>query len=343
MNDLGYDREILSFEDMRRDQGSDNDFNDVVFSITSNPPSAMAEHEATLPQPQQPKDADGDGVLDQFDAYPNDPLRAFDSFCPAKGTFGTLAFEDLWPGIGDYDFNDMIVDYNIQQVSNAQNNIVEVNAQFVLRAVGASFRSGFGFQLPIPPSQITSVTGAHLTEGIVKIAGNGCEAGQSKATIIVFEDAQRMMQRPGGYYINSQLNAPYVKPDTINVKVTFSPLVPSSTLGAAPYNPFIFVNHDRGKEIHLVDQPPTDLANKLYFDVFADNSNAGQGRYYRTKLNHPWAMNFPEMFDYPIEYTKISDAYLNFISWAESGGQVNKNWYTTTSGNRNSALIFRHP
>jgi len=36
-------------------------------------------------------DADGDGVPDNQDAYPNDPTRAFDNYTPAAG-FGTLAF-----------------------------------------------------------------------------------------------------------------------------------------------------------------------------------------------------------------------------------------------------------
>jgi hypothetical protein len=77
-----------------------------------------------------PVDTDGDGVSDTKDDYPNDPNKAFDNIYPSNDAFGTLAFEDLWPAKGDYDFNDLVVDYNINQVTNAQNMIVEIECTF---------------------------------------------------------------------------------------------------------------------------------------------------------------------------------------------------------------------
>jgi LruC domain-containing protein len=71
-----------------------------------------------------------------------------------------LAFEDNWPSKGDYDFNDVVVDYNINTVTNAQNQVVEVIGEFTLRASGATYNNGFGFQLDnIAPNKVTSVTG----------------------------------------------------------------------------------------------------------------------------------------------------------------------------------------
>ncbi len=57
-------------------------------------------------------DTDGDGVDDENDAYPTDPDRSTDQYLPSENTYGTMAFEDLWPSEGDYDFNDMVVNYN---------------------------------------------------------------------------------------------------------------------------------------------------------------------------------------------------------------------------------------
>jgi hypothetical protein len=34
--------------------------------------------------------------------------------------YGTLAYEDLWPSKGDYDFNDLVVDYDFNIVKNNQ-------------------------------------------------------------------------------------------------------------------------------------------------------------------------------------------------------------------------------
>ncbi len=64
-----------------------------------------------------PVDTDGDGIANTLDMYPNDATRAFDNYYPSKTVFGTLAFEDLWPGKGDYDMNDLVVDY--QEIGRA--------------------------------------------------------------------------------------------------------------------------------------------------------------------------------------------------------------------------------
>jgi len=64
---------------------------------------------------QQSTDSDGDGVPNDEDAYPYDTERAFNNFYPS-GDYASLAFEDLWPGLGDYDFNDLVLDYTIEKV-----------------------------------------------------------------------------------------------------------------------------------------------------------------------------------------------------------------------------------
>jgi hypothetical protein len=34
-------------------------------------------------------------------------------FTPSKSQAGTIAFEDLWPYYGDYDFNDVALNYQV--------------------------------------------------------------------------------------------------------------------------------------------------------------------------------------------------------------------------------------
>jgi hypothetical protein len=59
-----------------------------------------------------PIDTDGDGIQDQDDAFPY-PAVAFELFTPSKYGTGTIAFEDLWPSYGDYDFNDVALNYQV--------------------------------------------------------------------------------------------------------------------------------------------------------------------------------------------------------------------------------------
>ncbi len=133
-------------------------------------------------------DSDGDGVNNDEDDYPSDPNRAYNNYFPAS-SYGSLAFEDLWPGRGDYDFNDLVVDYQFKTVTNASNFVKEIKAYFVVKAIGASLKNGFGFQFPndnISFSDI-SVSGTQLDVGYVSTNSNGLESGQDLNTIIVFE------------------------------------------------------------------------------------------------------------------------------------------------------------
>jgi LruC domain-containing protein len=345
-------RFLLTVEDWRRDQSScDQDFNDCLFYVTANPIQNI-NTDNIPPVVYQGSDADGDGVPDNFDNYPNDPTKAYDSYYPAKGVFGSVAFEDLWPYTGDYDLNDMVIDCNFDQVTNAKNMVVEIDGQLSLRAMGATFKNGFGFQLPFAPSAVASCKVTSKKTGLPISLSNivnidpvtGLEAGQDKAVVILSDNGFNLLPPNGsGIGANTTPGVPWVNPDTLLVKITFKTPLPVSSVGSAPYNQFIFVNGDRSREVHLPDQAPTALANSAFFGTGSDDSNPATGRYYRTKNNMPWAISFADHYDYPVEKADIITAHLHFAEWAISSGTVFKDWYLNKTGYRNSTLIYQKP
>jgi LruC domain-containing protein len=122
--------------------------------------------------------------------------------------------------------------------------------------------------------------------------------------------------------------------------ITFKQPVSRSELGTAPYNPFIFVNRERGREVHLPGGVPTDLAKTGLFGTGDDDTNLASGKTYLTKNNLPWCINIPESFNYPVEKVPINQAYLNFNKWVESGGAQFTDWYKSKSGNRADSKIY---
>jgi len=270
---------------------------------------------------------------------------SFEILFPATG-FGTLAFEDLWPSQGDYDFNDVVIDYQFKITMNGGNFVEEVEGSFVLRAFGAGYQNGFGFQLgsAINPASI-QVSGFSLTENYITLNGNGTEVGQSRPTIILFDNAYNEMQHPGvGIGVNTEPTAPHVAPKSYTLTITF----PANTytwndLNIGNFNPFIIVNMDRGREVHLPGNPPTDLADPSFFGTFDDNTNLSEGRSYVDQNNLPWAINIYQKFDYPIEKQDIIWVHLKFVEWAQSGGELFPDWYKNLSGYRNQALIYKKP
>lgn len=297
-------------------------------------------------------DSDGDGVPDDEDDYPDDVYRSYNHFSPATG-FGTIAFEDLWPSYGDFDFNDLVMDYRLNFVTNALDEIVEMNNKFVIRAIGASQKNGFGFQLKnIPADAILNAQGDVLTLGIILKEANGVETGQSTATFIVIDNAFSKLPSPGqgSTGANTTPGASWVQPDTINFSVTLMESgVPASggpisyqTVSSDPafFNPFLFVNQTRGREIHLPDFQPTALADPIYYGTLDDDSQPSESRYYLSERNLPWVILINEPFDYPIEKADILTGHLKFAEWAESSGQVYQDWYKNLPGYRDESKIY---
>jgi len=341
INDPGRNRVLLGFEDIRRDHLScDQDFNDAIFYVTANPFSALETGNLPLVDYETSNDSDGDGIADNLDDYADDPALAFDNYYPGQNNFGTLVFEDLWPGIGDYDFNDLVVDYNFNQVTNANNDVVKINCLFSVRAIGAAYQNGFGFQMPTAPDNISQVTGISLSTGLINLAANNLEAGQNKAVVIVSDNVSELILRPGGYFVNTEVAAPYVQPDTIALVIEFNAPIAVNEIGLPPYNPFIYVNQERGKEVHLPNHLPTDLAETSLFGTSHDRTNPAAGDYYITEQSLPWALDIPINWQYPQEKIAISQAYLLFRGWAESDGLINLDWYKSLNGYREESSIY---
>jgi len=292
-------------------------------------------------------DSDGDGVPDNQDQYPNDPLRAANNYYPGTG-FGSLAFEDSWPFKADYDMNDMVIDYRFNQVTNSANRVVEIKAKLVLRAMGATYHNGFGIELPVLPSQVKSCV-ATLQNGSPVPVGNlvsidpvnGLEKSQTKAVVILFDDGYNVLpQTGGGIGVNTTPTIPFVIPDTINLVISFNTPIGSDIFTSPIYNPFIFANKTRGTEIHLPNFTPTSLANTALFNTGEDSSNPSSQRYYKTANNLPWAINIYENYNYPVEKVAIITAFLHFADWAQSAGTLYPDWYKDLTGYRDPASVY---
>ncbi|ANQ50517.1 LruC domain-containing protein [Flammeovirga sp. MY04] len=265
------------------------------------------------------QDSDGDGISDGFDEYPNDPALAFNNYYPGSNGFGTYAFEDLYPAVGDYDFNDVIVNYRHNFITNANNMVVKMESKYIAKSVNASLNSGFGIELPILLDSITSVTGSTLSTGMVSLNGKGTETGipDSKPVIIVFDNQNAIVS---GSDIKTS--------GEMDMTTTFTQPITTSYLNFENFNPFIFA-HERSREIHLSGKSATTKFDSEFINKGADVGG------FKSSTNHPWGLSISHTFHPPKENVDITNAYNNFSGFATSGGTSKRNWYTDDSGNRN--------
>lgn len=331
---------LIGMDDQNREQGSDNDLNDILFYASSNPVTAISG--SNVRAIDIPTDTDNDGVTDTYDEFPTDASKAYTNYFPYQNNFGTLLFEDLWPATGDYDLNDMVIGYKYKYITNGQNAVTELEADYIIKAVGASYINGFGVEFPFASSLISNVTGQRLISNYIKRNANGTEQNQTKAVIIPFDDYNALIKRPGGFYINTEnsANAPKVTSETAHITIAFNNPIPAAVFGTPPFNPFLISNKRRGYEVHLPGQTPTNLAASNLFNTLQDNSQPSIGLYYKSKDSWPWALHFMESFDYPSEGNAINKAYTHFLEWAKTGGSAYPDWYLNTGNNRNNQFIY---
>lgn len=297
---------VLGFEDIYR-TGGDHDFNDVVFTVSSTPSSAIDSS--------------------QFVTVPEDVPDANDSYhyYPAMDQTGVLAYEDLWPKKGDFDFNDVVIEYYVIETRN-NGLITKIQYDITPLAMGASFSNALRLKLNTPPSNIKSLRKAYdgkIWDLIPVEDGEG-------SIIEITENVKGIIPPPTGYSMSNTIkNSPAVVGKKITIIMQFNSGIAPESLDDPPYNTYISRSDGLGGliEIHLPDYPPTGQANLTLFNSGDDDSNFATGRYYKTSENLPWAIHIPNSWKNPLERKSIEKGYPNIIPWATSGGEDDNDWY----------------
>lgn len=303
----------LGFEDQNRERMyngslvSDQDFNDLVFYIETSEGESI--------------DANG---IPEIVPNPSPAPAPEDNYIVYSGS---LAFEDLWPTQGDYDMNDVVIDYECTHYRNSKNQIVKIVDKFIPKWSRASRHNGFGYQLGVYGTQVYSVKVESDYENSLsffKTDGKGLELNQNYATIMLFEDMKKLTAQH-----TTELNT--TKAFTVTIEFT-SP-VTLNNVTVPPYNAFMVANSgdaanpQRGIEVHLPNKAPTSLADKSKLGTGLDASNPDKGVYYISKDNFMFALNLPVAFNFPDEGQRIDEAYGRYSAWVLSGGKTDADWY----------------
>lgn len=295
----------IGFEDNK-----DMDYCDALFYIHTSVEEAIDDILPPLP--------------DVEDAKPNDKDKYEITYS------GTLSFEDLWPKEGDYDMNDIIIQYN-STISKMvlDNKIYEIEDKFTVQHRGGYLKTGFGYQFhnlsrtDINNIEITYPEGAKASN---YMQGQQMEPNQTHPTVLLFDDINNFddykEEAKRQFTVKTQVNG-----------LDEKQIVP-------PYNPFIFIDSDegRGKEVHLVNYPPTDKADMSLFGTGKDLSRPNENLYYVSVDMMPFAINMPisdeiqrelieKLKDPKNEKTRIDVLYPRFASWVKSNGKKDKDWY----------------
>lgn len=313
-------RAILGFEDLDRgSSGCDNDFNDVLFTVSWNPfPAVDVSNLAGLPGRT---DSDGDGASDNVDEFPFDPLRAWERWFPSRDAWGTLAFEDLWPSRGDFDYNDFVARYRAREIRSADQKVRDVEFQLLPVAAGASLRHGISLglgRLAQAPESAWVRAGERRREGIARR-----DPGSETTVLRLWNDVFGLFPGAGNGLINTLPGTPLLAADTVWARVV---LATPADLADPPYDPFLVRAADSSHEVHLPDRAPSPWMRRNLLRTRDDRSDSVTGAWYRGAGRLPWALVLPGTWRPPLEGVDLLRAYPAFADWVGSAGRTDLDW-----------------
>ncbi|MCH8568787.1 MAG: LruC domain-containing protein [Balneolales bacterium] len=266
--------------------------------------------------------------------------RGFDPFTVDEGDADLQSFsiinryhmwEDLWPGFGDYDFNDYVLRSVEVYARDAQNRITNVDVSMTLVSIGASNSFGLGVQV---------------------FAGTDATRRYLPTNSIVFDTITNDPLASNTGLITQNLKDHTPEWNTFGPIFSSDPTVftfgfPWDVTHASNLVPqlhfFLFKTGERSREIHTVGNPPTEAASTALFGTSEDNSSTSTWNrtpgtvytvpapFYRSDKFLPWGMSLlvtpviqPQVVREKVE---ISDAYPFFKGWAQSEGTTNQSWW----------------
>ena len=314
---IGFDDQLISY--------GDKDYNDVLFTVKITPFYAIdgVNEDGSVDSGFIP--------LEETDGSSNTTTT---SYYPSQNGYATMMFEDRWPVMGDYDFNDLVVRYRLKRTLDSQSGLKRLEGTYQVQAKGASFHNGFALRLPgVSPSAVQSVS---LKKNGVDVSHEVIESAANELVLLISEDISVDVNSACAMF-RTLTSCRESIGLTFDLDVTFSDAPQPSTVGQPPYDPFIFAVNDfyhgdifssppgRQWELHLKQFAGTNLFNTGYFGMGDDRSGSA-GNYVNVN-KMPWALNITDEWSHPAEYEDINHAYPDFAKWVAADGFNYTDWY----------------
>jgi LruC domain-containing protein len=270
------------------------------------------------------------------------------SYYPSASEWATIAFEDNWPSIGDYDFNDLVMNYRISEYK-LNDEVIRIKLEGQIAAVGALHHNGFAFRLPGVLRSTVDEDAIRYTINDIPQNTSPLELARNEAIAIVTNDVWD--------FVSAGINCNYYRTEPgcgTDIQMGFSmtlPMtnaIPSLQMPEFPYDPFLFASDGydhslafglppgRAYEIHLPDKAPTEAFRADFFGRRDDRSEPQNGRYFVSENGMPWAINVGVEMQYSLEYMDVIYAYPLFSSFIANEGLVDADWYIPENANTNN-------
>jgi len=279
------------------------------------------------------------------------------SYYPNATGFTSFAFEDLYPELGDFDMNDVLMNVRITEYVK-DGLVIRLKLEGKLAALGASYRNGFGIQLPGVNTASIKGDSIALTMNNLRQTDTVLENSQTNAVLIVSNNLWNVTQAGEGgcrYFRTEEGCGTSSRPAWTMIVPFLSP-IDAGSMPSMPYDPFIFASPStyhgnlvtavtgqhpgRKFEVHLKNKTSSNTFEKLIYGMADDASDEASQILFQTSSGIPWALEIPIEWKHPKEGVSLLQAYPQFFDFAsDASGQTNPDWYLEQNANPSHLFI----
>ena len=266
-----------------------------------------------------------------------------------KDGWGTIMFEDQFPSLGDYDFNDFVVNYKVQ-FQGIKKVDKKYTAQYIqiglrLKAIGGIFPYSPYLRLKeIDSDEVESIE-VYETKNVIP-AIDGVDLVPNKHLIIDYSPLIKNLAKPAGsQYYNTEKNALVATSDLpeINILITLKKRKEVKEILEGDEFDLYLKRNDSGTEIHMNGIEPITYQypfnDKNLLPVYT-NGDEEDDNYYFSAGRLIWGLRVPGNAAHAIEKANFLEAYKGFAKWAQSSGKNEQNWYN--QGNADKSLLIHN-
>lgn len=262
-------------------------------------------------------------------------------YYPGKKKWGSVFFEDMWPKLGDYDFNDVAVWYQIRKYlsDKKENKVVAIEVSVRLNALGGLWPYQLGLQLEDLEADRIRVESDETGR-----ESDGYTVKNSEGKPVILFDWPGRKGSYGGKYYNTEegFTVPYeeIEKNVISFKIYPEEEIEAGSVDMYSFN--FFIRNNNGMEIHLKGYEPTADFREEYHRIVSENDNLNPDCYYTSKDGFVWGLKVPDGINHAKEEIDFRKAYQHFEEWVTSNGEKFKNWFEDNEGHDNRVNVKKN-
>ncbi|MBF0239172.1 MAG: LruC domain-containing protein [SAR324 cluster bacterium] len=163
-------------------------------------------------------------------------------YYPSSSTYYMAAYEDLFPAKGDYDFNDLVVAYQVTVMSNASSEVVGIEGIEYLLARGAAYNHDWHLKINVPGGSGSFTANIFYSNGTSEVLYSD-QFFSDVLDLNLFQNTKILFPPNFSEYTNTPQEAGFGLSPKVTYSISFTQPTPLSSIEEAPFDPYLFVKN----------------------------------------------------------------------------------------------------